>query len=351
MATTEEKCYCAICGKELSDSNSWKQPDKLGIRYIPYCLSCQQKVFMWLSSCIGYKLAMFFMCAQMNIPYLPNLFPEIKTYKGDKGAWIGYVIAVRKSDKERGGGLRGFENGVTDIRKAFKTYASLEVDDEMLSAEEYENGIKVQQERWGNGPADAPYTPEDYEVLNKQYIALTEERPNRNTQAELAIIRICKWTLEQEKLIAKKEYADAQKIGSLIEKEMSGEELRKKDQRAENVARLDDIVLAVERAGLNIPDEDELLTLLANHSFHPQYPITLDAADQMLLQIINASRWNEGLTEFDRLPDGIKLTDELGEFSPVADSTEKYLYKELQLVPMTSETTPPLKTENEEVVQ
>jgi hypothetical protein len=277
---------------------------------------------------------MFFMCAMMNIPYLPNLFSEIKTYQGEKGAWIGYIIAVRKSDKERGGGLRGFENGVTDIKKAFRSYNTLIVDDEMLSDEDYQNGIKAQLELWGAGPNNAPYTPEDYEILNKQYNALTEERPNRNAQAELAIIRICKWTLEQEKLIAKKEYADAQKIGNLIEKEMSGEELRKKDKRADNMVRLDDIVLAVERAGLNIPDEDELLTLLANHSFHPTYPITRDAADQMLLQIVNASRWNEGQTEFDRLPDQLKIVDNLGEFSTEKDNTEKYLYKELQLVPM-----------------
>lgn len=337
MAATEEKCYCAVCGKELSDSNSWKIPEKLGIRYIPYCLNCQQKVFIWLSSVIGYKLAMFFMCAMMNIPYLPNLFPEIKTYQGDMGAWVGYIIAVRKADKERGGGLRGFENGVTDIKKAFKAYASLVVDDEMLSDEDYQNGIKAQLELWGAGPKDNPYTPEDYEVLNRQYNALTEERPNRNAQAELAIIRICKWTLEQEKLIAKKEYADAQKIGTLIEKEMASEELRKKDKKAENMVRLDDIVLAVERSGLNIPDEEELLTLLANHSFHKQYMNTRDAADQMLLQIINASRWNEGQPEFDTLPKELRIVDNLGEFSKEQDGTEKYLYKELQIVPISEE--------------
>ena len=338
MAATEEKSYCAICGKELSDSNSWKMPEQLGIKHIPYCLSCQQKVFMWLSSVIGYKLSMFFMCAMMNLPYLPNLFDEAKKYQvGEgKGAWVGYVIAVRKADKERGGGLRGFEHGLTDIKKAFKTYKTLEVDDEMLSAEEYQNGVKAQLELWGTGPTESPYTPDDYEILNKQYNALTEERPNRNAQAELAIIRICKWTLEQEKCFAKKEFAEAQKIGSLIEKEMASEELRRKDAKAQNMARLDDIVLAVERAGLNIPDEDELLTMLANHAFHKTYPITRDAADQMLLQIINASRWNEGLQEFDRLPNNLKITDELGEFSTAQDSTEKYLYRELQLVPFES---------------
>lgn len=294
---------------------------------------------MWLSSCVGYKLAMFFMCAFMNIPYLPNLFPEIKTYQGDMGAWIGYIVAVRKSDKERGGSARGFENGLTDIKKAFKTYNSLQVDDEMLSAEDYENGIKAQNELWGSGPKDSPYTPEDYEILNRQYIALTEERPNRNAQAELAIIRICKWTLEQEKLIAKKEYSDAQKIGTLIEKEMTSEELRKKDRKADNMIRLDDIILACERAGLLNLSMDELWTKLANYAFHPTFPFTRDATDQMILQIINASRWNEGQTEIDRLPNEFKIKDNLGEFSEEQDSTEKYLYKELQLVPMSEQVT------------
>ena len=337
MATTEEKCYCAVCGKELSDSNSWRMPDKLGIRYIPYCLSCQQKVFIWLSSCIGYKLAMFFMCAMMNVPYLPNLFGDIKTYQGDMGAWVGYIIAVRKSDKERGGGRRGFENGVTDLKKAFKAYNTLEIDDDMLSNEDYQSGIKAQLDLWGAGPKDSPYTPEDYEILNRQYIALTEERPNRNAQAELAIIRICKWTLEQEKLIAKKEYSDAQKIGTLIEKEMTSEELRKKDRKADNMIRLDDIILACERAGLLNLSMDELWTKLANYAFHPTFPFTRDATDQMILQIINASRWNEGQTEIDRLPNEFKIKDDLGEFSTSQDSTEKYLYKELQLVPMSEE--------------
>lgn len=328
----DEKCKCGICGKELNDSNSWQLPEKVSVKKVPFCLTCQGKIYSWLASVFGYKLAMFFQCAFMNIPYLPTLFEATKEFK-DKGPWVGYVIAVRKADKERGK-PRGFEQGLTDIKKAFKTYATLNVDDEMLSDEDYQNGKKARLALWGTGPADRPYTEDDYETLEKQYIALTEERPNRNSQSELAIQKICKWTLEQEKCIASKEFADAQKLGQLIKTEMESEELRRRDARADNMVRLDDIVLAIDRVGLNIPDEDELLTALANHSFHPRYPFCRDAADQMLLQIINASNWNEGKAELDRLPEAMKIVDDMDEFAEQPDSTEKYNYKELQLVPM-----------------
>ena len=337
MAAADEKIKCGVCGKELTEANSWPMPEKVSVKNVPYCLTCQSKMYYWLASVIGYKLAMFFACAMFNVPYLPTLFDVSKEYgKDGKGPWIGYVIAVRKADKERGK-LRGFEQGLTDIKKAFKTYKSLEVDDEMLSAEDYKNGKQAQIKLWGEGPKDAPYSDDDYEILNEQYIALTEERPNRSYQAELAIQRICKWTLEQEKCITKKEYADAQKLGQLIKNEMEGEEFRAKDKKLSNMVRLDDIVLAIERVGLNIPDEDELLTMLANHSFHPRYAYTRDAADQMLLQIINASRWNEGNAELDRLPDGLRIADDLDEFAEHRDGTEQKLYQDLQLIPMSKE--------------
>jgi len=331
----EEKCKCGLCGKDLTESNSWTFAEKLSIRRVPFCVTCQGKFYQWLSSVVGYKLAMFLTCAFFNIPYLPTLFDVAKEYgKDGKGPWVGYVIAVRKADKERGGKPRGFEQGLTDIKKAFKTYQSLMVDDEMLSDEEYQNGKKAQLDLWGSGPKNNPYTPDDYEFLNEQYVALTDERPTRNYQAELAIRKICKWALEQEKCIERKEFNDAQKLGQLIKNEMESEELRRKDAKASNMVRLDDIVLAIERVGLNIPDEDELLTMLANHSFHPRYNYTRDAADQMLLQIINASRWNEGQAEWDRLPEQFKIHDDLDEFTEVQEPAEKTLYRELQLVPM-----------------
>ena len=331
----KKKCYCAICGTELTENNSWLLPDKLGSGYVPYCVKCQSKIFMWIGDIVGYKLAMYICCIITNLPYVPSLFGEARELAGNKrGPWVGYVLAAKKADKDRYQ-KRGFADGITNIKQAFSgEYHTLEVDEENIEEEEELTPEEQRIQMWGRGPKDTPYTDDDYAALEKTYIALTDERPNRNLQAELAIQKICKWTLEQDRCIQQKEYADAQKLGNLIKVEMEAEALRKKDQQIDDVVRLDDIVLAVERAGLNIPDEEELLTMLANHSFHKKYPMCRDAADQMLMQIINATRWNEGQAEFDRLPKRFRVTDEMNEFSPKQDKQEKQNYKELQLIPM-----------------
>ena len=331
----KKKCYCAVCGTELTESNSWLLPEKLNSGFVPYCVKCQQKVFMWLGEIIGYKLSMYICCMITNLPYDPDLFTDAKELAGEKrGPWVGYVLAVKKADKDRYK-KRGFDDGITNIKEAFGgELHSIVIDEENLDDEDEISPEEQRIQMWGTGPIDTPYTDDDYAALEKTYIALTDERPNRNLQAELAIQKICKWTLEQDRCIQHKEYADAQKLGNLIKFEMEAEALRKKDQQADDVVRLDDIALAVDRAGLNVPDKDELLTMLANHSFHKKYPMCRDAADQMLLMIINATRWNEGVPEFDRLPKKLRISDDLNEFSNKADSQEKQNYKELQLIPM-----------------
>lgn len=336
MAENEKKkCRCAICGAELTEANSWLLPEKLGSTYVPYCVKCQSKIFMWLGEIVGYKLAMYLCCVITNLPYVPSLFGDARELAGEKrGPWVGYVLAVKKADKDRYK-KRGFEDGITNIKQAFSgEYHSLEVDEENIEKEEELSPEEQRIEMWGIGPKDTPYSDDDYAALEKTYIALTDERPNRNLQAELAIQKICKWTLEQDRCIQNKEYADAQKLGNLIKVEMEAEALRKKDQQADDVVRLDDIALAVERAGLNIPDKDELLTMLANHAFHKKYPMCRDAADQMLMMIINATRWNEGMSELDRLPKKLRIVDDMNEFSHKQDQQEKQNYKELQLIPM-----------------
>ena len=115
---------------------------------------------------------------------------------------------------------------------------------------------------------------------------------------------------------------------------MESEQLRKKDELPQDRVRMDDIVLAVERAGLHINDYEELKRELCQYMFHSPYGYTRDAADQMLLLIRNATAWNEGQMELDRLPDEFAVKDTLGEFAKEQDETEKKLYKDLQLAPL-----------------
>lgn len=332
-----ESQKCLICKTPLNDIKSWKMPAKLGDFFVPYCYRCQARVYTWIASCIGYKLAMFFSCAMFNLPYLPLLITESKQYSKERGTWGAYVATVKRADKEEGK-VRGFSDGITDIRKAFGgSLATVEITDEMREDELYKSGPATIQELFGHGPKKSPYKPEDYDFLLKTYNALTEERPYRNAQTELAIQKICKWTLEQEKCMQNKEFADAQKIGALIKTEMEGETLRKRDEKAADVTRLDDIVLAVERAGLDLYDYGHLCEQLSTMMFHSKYGLCRDAADQMLLMIANISRWNEGEEALDTLPKDFRITDTLGEFAEEQDEIERKNYRDLQLVPMKAE--------------
>lgn len=332
-AEDREKHRCAICRAILTDENTWRLPETLGGGHIPYCTNCMQKVYSWLASVVGYKLAMYFAALMFNMPYLPDLLAEAKEIGKGKGAWNGYMIALRKHEYDKKNGkFTGFADGVTELKKAFGgDLATLEVDDEMLSDEEYLNGHKAQVEMWGYGPDDAPYTSTEYDVLDENYAALTVGRPYRSEQTDLAIKKICRWTLEQSRLFNLGSFDEAKKIQDMIRSEMENEQLRKKDELPSDIVRIDDIALAIERAGLHINDYDELCEELASHVFHPTYPYTRDAADQMLLLIRNATAWNEGVAEVASLPAEFAVVDTLREFAEKPDETEEKIYNDLQI--------------------
>lgn len=336
MAGNEKNtAKCVMCGREISTGNTWVMPEKLGGGLVPYCSVCQEKVCKHVASILGYKLAMFFCAVMFNMPYLPELFNEAKTYSAGRGPWLGYISAIRQHGYDmKGGRTHEFKDGVFEFKKAFTEYATLPVDDEMLDDEDYQKGLTNMVKVWGYGPEDALYTASDYAELNKIYSAMTAGRVFISEQAELVINNICKWTLERDKCMERKEFDDAKKIDSMIEKAKESEQLRKKDELPQDRIRIDNIVEACERAGLQLYDYEELKKELATYMFHTPYGYTRDAADQMLLLIRNATAWNEGREEVASLPPEFAVVDALGEFADEADELEKKVYKELQLAPL-----------------
>lgn len=336
MADEEKKKeHCAWCGKELTDSNSWGRPPVLGEGKVPCCYSCQSKQFSYLSTVVGYKLAMFYCCMMFNMPYRPEMLNKAEQYKKG-GKWGSYVTALRADGLHKTrDGFPGFADGITDIRRAFNgEYETLEVDDDMLNDEEYRAGHISQLQDWGHGPKDRPYSQADYDFLDKFYSSLTSDRVNINEQAEMAIKNICILRLEQRKAVEEGDIAKAKQLEDIAIKEMESEQLRKKDEIPQDRVRLDDIYLACERAGLPLHDYDALVEVLATKMFHSPYGYTRDAADQMLLMIRNATAFNEGYAEIDRLPDEFAIQDPLGEFAKEQDATEKQLYRDLHLTPL-----------------
>ena len=336
MADDEKKKErCAWCGKELDDANSWVKPAEFGEGKVPCCYSCQAKRFSYLTTVVGYKLAMFYCCMMFNMPYRPQLLNKAEQYKS-KGKWLSYVTTLRANGlHQTKDGCMGFTDGITDIRSAFGgEFETLEVDDEMLNDEEYKAGHISQLQDWGHGPKDRPYSQADYDFLDRFYSSLTSDRVNINDQAEMAIKNICILRLEQRKAIEDGDIAKAKQLEDIAIKEMESEQLRKKDEIPQDRVRLDDIYLACERAGIPLYDYDQLVGVLAKKMFHKPYGYTRDAADQMLLLIRNATAFNEGYSEIDRLPDEFAVEDPLGEFAQEQDDTEKQLYRDLHLTPL-----------------
>ena len=327
---------CAICGADLTEKNSWKLPLRLGGGNVPYCVKCMERTFKSMAQDVGYKLAFYLCCASFNVPYRPDLLEAAKEYQNGLGKFGGYLCAVRKIKPEAiNGGLLEFRDGITDITKAFGgEFATLEVDDEMLDDAEYRSGHLNQTQVWGFGPEKRPYTQQDYDQLDKFYDAMPSERANVSKQAKIAIQNICVMKLEQQYAIYSGDYGEAKKLEDIIKAEMEGEQLRKKDELPQDRVRLDDIVIACERAGLTGKSYDELVEILAKKMFHTKYGYTRDAADQMLLYITNATRTNEGYAELDRLPDEFAIQDPMGEFAETPDDTEKQIYKDLQIAPL-----------------
>ena len=328
---------CACCGARLTEKEVWRFPKSLGGGPVPYCGVCMEKMYKHTSSVLGYKLGLYMACHQFSMPYRPELLERAKALDPDgKKPFTGYVLALKEAKADNfKGWYQSFRDGITELTTAFGgAYDTLEIDDEMLSDEEYKAGHLGQVKDWGLGPKDRPYTQEDYDALDRYREALIENRVNLTKQIDMAIRNICVMKLEQRYCIYNSDFAEAKRLEDIIKAEMEGEQLRKKDELPQDRVRLDDIVLALERAGLVGKSYDELLDIFAKRLFHTKYGYTRDAADQMLLYIVNATRTNEGYAELDRLPDDFAIVDNLGEFAEKPDETEKQIYKELHIAPL-----------------
>ena len=333
-----KKKLCWHCRRELTDKNSWNPTDGFD-RGAPtfYCVSCQNQYFLQLAKIVGTNLAYFYCAVKFDVPYLPDKIKESYKYRIEYGPWGGYIVALRAAKlHELGGHWAGFADGNVDIKKSFRELADIGGESAIELLESKSRTADENVYFWGvsYGETGESYTDADYEVLNRVWDAMTEGRSGISAQSRMAIQDIARWTLERDKLMAAKEFDDAKKVDAMIEKLKESEQLRKKDELPQDRVRIDDIVKAVERAGLNMMNYDELCRQLATFMFHTPYGYTRDAADQMLLLIRNATAFNENVPEIDRLPEEYAIVDTLGEFASEQDETEKAIYRDLGLAPL-----------------
>lgn len=307
----------------------------------PMAAEKQQAYFDLLVTEVGESLAYFYCCIKFDKPFDMKAIPA----KNAAEKWTSYCEKLEKKGlaRTKGGGEYGFLDGLTDINRIFG--ASLEkgefskaVDLEK-SARDGRNGTKRQVADWGDGSGKAPYTSEDYNEFDRIYNALCADfggEGNVSAKQQLILRNVAKWTKQMNDAAEMGAIDKAKKLSSMIQENLASENLRKKDTKPVEDLRLDNMVLALERAGLlknGKPCEpDEAFRIFFGRPC--KYPYTRDAADQMILINENRMRQNDGLPELTELPDEMRLRDELGEFAEEPNEAEKEAYEKLGLVRM-----------------
>jgi hypothetical protein len=146
-------------------------------------------------------------------------------------------------------------------------------------------------------------------------------------QQEHIIRSCCRMSLLSEKSIAKgdKENIDiAAKLNKMIQDNLSSENLRKKDEKPVEVAKIHGIVEALNNkygVGVELTHE-QAVKICSEWLISHRYPMTVDAADQMLKAIINCTRTNNDEPEIERIPEEFGFANNCCEFAETSNGIE-----------------------------
>lgn len=320
-ALKTEYC-CSICGKPLTDENSRENAYT--------CLDCENKRFKQLEEANGTSIALFLMCGMVNLPLEPLILPY-KFAEKESNKWEVYCNLLKEKGKlEKNGKLRGFINGVCDIREIFGSKMSytdfsayVQAQQELIDEQE---GTEEQRERWG---IEDGYTTEDYNALDRMLgNRLAGFKGQTITdQMEYIMEEVAKWSLVADKLRRKGDIKGATDALKAIDTLLASECLRKKDEKPLENFRPDAWIDAFEKSGL-MQDGDflpleELENKLIEVMKGKGYEQTLDAVYQLEMNIINNARRNEDLPTIFELPAEMQIQDELGEFALEESEEEK----------------------------
>lgn len=260
-----------------------------------------------LSKLIGEDLALYCICAVQNIPYSPDIeYEDFSDYKSESTT-IG----------------RKFEDGIIDVRQAIKRT---------------ETDIDHWKNVWGIGDENKPYTVDDYKRLDDLFATYSSrlQRAGGMDALQDDTLRVCsKMRLEADKALAKggkDNISIASTLNKMIQDNLSSEQLRKKDAKPVDTARIDGIVEALAKkygVGMKMTTDDAIRVcsewLMSHH-----YPVTMDAAEHMIQSIINCTRDNNDLPALDDIPDYAKFDAGFAhEFETSPNELEEEAYRYL----------------------
>ena len=280
----------------------------------------QVQRFETLRAIVGADVATFVMCAFLNLPYNPQI-----TARG----WDAYVKSARalKADAT-------FRDGETDIRSAL---------------EEGMADVDRWKREWGVGDEESPYSPEDYRRLDeifKTLAARLQGSGGYDAQQEFTLRNCSHMALLREKCIRKgdkESVSKAKDLDKMISDNLAAENLRKKDEKPQQTARLDGIVEAIGRKyGVTLfSTYDQVMEAIVKWlNEKRRYANSQDAAEQAIMAIINCTRNNSDYPVLTETPSDVFLDQYAGEFDNSAPERdrEKPVYDYLNIHPRTGQT-------------
>lgn len=271
----------------------------------------QEKMHQYHTALSGNsKLAIFYCCILYNAPYITGVNAE---------TWAEYIEAIGDEAKKR------FADGTTDIQIVLKDTQSQR---QKWIAE------------WGRGNARNPYTEADYERLDEifQNYCSRLQRAGGMDALQDDVLHSCSvMKLQAEKAIVKgdKESVDiATKLNKMIQDNLAAEQLRKKDVPQGEELRIDGVVEQLKRKyGLEGElSKDAVMDIIGQWFTTRKYKMTMDAAEHILMSIINTTRRNNDMPEMTELPDELRIPEEFAhEFAEVPSQREIEAYEYLGL--------------------
>lgn len=260
-----------------------------------------------LSNQIGEETARFCMCAAFNYAYDPDI---------DCVSFEDYVDQI---------GNRKFRDGMMQMEQQI----------DVTDAE-----MRKWKAVWGIGDKSKPYSVEDYQKLDQTfetYAARLEKAGGMDALQEDTLRSCSKMRLEADKALVKggkDNIAIASTLSKMIQEQLASEQLRKRDEKPIGIAKLDGIVEALARkygSGAELTYE-EATKICSQWLLSHKYPHTMDAAEHMLLAIINTTRQNNDMPIMPELPEEAKFPESMeSEFAEKPNEAEKEAYEYLNI--------------------
>lgn len=165
------------------------------------------------------------------------------------------------------------------------------------------------EDRWGEEWSD-----EDFIALERNYRNLVNDNTDILSDVAMHLRDISEWMLRRKKAI---QVGDTKMVTSLNASIKQSFSMIKDAREQKTIAKrsVDGLVRRLEEQGM-LRDGVMLLDGVVDYirNDHGVYHMSKDVADGMMLSIINAMRFNNGVGELVELPEELRVQDLLGEF-------------------------------------